>query len=67
MFGFDGLIGALIAIAILCILVYIIWLILTRVAGVPIPPVALTIVWCVVGIICLMLLARGLGIAVPGN
>lgn len=61
----EGLIGALIAIGIVCIVVWAIFAIIAHI-GAPIPAVVHTVVWAVVGIICLLLLARGIGVAVPG-
>ena len=62
---FEGLIGAIIAIGILCIVVWIVVTIVQHV-GVPVPSIVWTIVWGVVGIFCLILLARGIGVAIPG-
>lgn len=56
----GGLLGVLIAIGILCIVAYAI----LQIA--PIPAPVSTIIWAVVAIICLVLLANGVGIAVPG-
>lgn len=61
----GGLLGALIAIGILCIAAWAIIQIVAHV-GVPVPAIVTTIIWAVVGIICLVLLAKGLGVAIPG-
>ena len=56
----EGLLVALIAIAIICVIVGLI------VQLAPLPHPLPPIIWAVAIIICLVLLARGLGIAIPG-
>ena len=54
----TGLLGALIVIAILCVIAHLI------VTLVPLPHPVGPVVWAIVAIICLLILARGLGVAV---
>lgn len=61
----EGLIGVLILIAILCVVIYVIKALLAT-AGIAIPPVVSIIVGAVILIVCLLLLARVLGVAIPG-
>ena len=61
----EGLLGALILIGILCIVAYVVIALITQ-AGAAVPPIVGTIIWAVIAIVCLVILARGLGVALPG-
>lgn len=61
----GGLLGAFFLIAILCIVAYVIVQIMAQ-AGASFPPFVSAIVWAVIAIVCLIVLARGLGVAIPG-
>lgn len=56
----EGLLGALFIIAIICIIVGLV------VRLVPMPHPVGPIIWAIAAIICIVLLARGLGIAILG-
>jgi hypothetical protein len=60
----EGLLGALILIGILLIVAWVIILIIQQ-AGPSMPPVVSHVIWAVMAIICLVILARGLGVAIP--
>lgn len=56
----EGLLGALFLIAIICFVVVLV------VQLVPLPSPVGSIIWTIAAIICIVLLAQGLGIAIPG-
>ena len=61
----GGLLGALILIAIICIVAWVVIQIMGQ-AGASFPPFVGTIIWAVIAIVCLVVLARGIGVAIPG-
>lgn len=60
----ENLLGAVFAIGIFCIIVGMVYAIV-QYFSVPIPSIVWTIVWGIVGIVCLILLAQGLGVNIP--